>query len=156
MCHVIFFPNRPGLTSHTTAIQPPSLNQWYIPIGKQWYCCVPPPKEDGRGRDLLGPLQDTPQSLPADGRADSPADWDALFWVRTRGRWRSMFPGSTREGGSAPSWSSRVPCDDPNSGRWLDVRPESGSGSPPVTVAGIPDMFYHAANYRRTTNKWKM
>ena len=42
-CHLIFFPDRPGLTSvyhttsHTTAIQPASLNQLYIPIGKQWY-----------------------------------------------------------------------------------------------------------------------
>ena len=42
-CHLIFFPDRPGLTSaqhttsHTTAIQPPSPNQWYIPTGKQWY-----------------------------------------------------------------------------------------------------------------------
>ena len=24
-------------TSHTTAIQPPSPTQWYIPTGKQWY-----------------------------------------------------------------------------------------------------------------------
>ena len=42
-CHLVFFPDRPGLTSmwhttlHTTAIQPPSPNQWYIPSGKQWY-----------------------------------------------------------------------------------------------------------------------
>jgi len=42
-CHLIFFPYRPGLTSmqhttsHTTAIQSPSHNQWYIPIGRQWY-----------------------------------------------------------------------------------------------------------------------
>jgi len=42
-CHLIFFPDRPGLTSvqhttsHTTALQPSSPNQWYIPIGKQWY-----------------------------------------------------------------------------------------------------------------------
>jgi len=41
-CHLIFFPYRPGITSkqhttsHTTAVQSPSLNQWYIPIGKQW------------------------------------------------------------------------------------------------------------------------
>jgi len=40
---LIFFPDRPGLTSvqhttsHTAAIQPHSPNQWYIPIGKQWY-----------------------------------------------------------------------------------------------------------------------
>jgi len=42
-CLIIFFPDRPGLTSvqhttsHTAAIQPPSPNQWYIPIGEQWY-----------------------------------------------------------------------------------------------------------------------
>jgi len=37
-CHLLFFPDRPGLTSmyatsHTTAVQPPSLNQWHIPTG---------------------------------------------------------------------------------------------------------------------------
>jgi len=43
MCHVIFFPYRPGLTSmqhsvsHTTAVQSFSHNQWYIFIGMQWY-----------------------------------------------------------------------------------------------------------------------
>ena len=44
-CHLIFFPYRRGLTSmkyttctsHTIAVQSPSHNHWYIPIGKEWY-----------------------------------------------------------------------------------------------------------------------
>jgi len=36
-CHAIFFPYRPGPTSHTTAVQSPSHNQRYIHIGKHWY-----------------------------------------------------------------------------------------------------------------------
>jgi len=43
MCHLIFFPYRPGFTlmwhvvSHMTAVQPSSHSQWYMCIDKQWY-----------------------------------------------------------------------------------------------------------------------
>ena len=43
MYHLIFFFYTPGFTSmhhsisHTTAVQTPSHNQWYIIIDKQWY-----------------------------------------------------------------------------------------------------------------------